>query len=272
MKKLFVMFLAAFMFVAPAAAVEFTLGTPVMLGYKNFSDTKFFKANGDALACFMLYFKYVDNAAGFRYWNGAKNGFLISMPDLYNISGYVFENAADNKIPESLVKLDGANGSCQKLYNALQNYTESIDQLTDDFVWDTFASVANMQKDELFAEMADNQQKLTEYATQSGRMDDNMNGDPDDIYDITASYTDVISMSNASMAMFNSLESYIKHRYCASDVGAVVSCVSNPPQLQCDTLPNITYLERDLNLLCYNSNWEHYIAQDGTYGIRLKRQ
>ena len=84
-------------------------------------------------------------------------------------------------------------------------------------------------------------------------------------------YTDM----DASYARHNMLlyiQSYILNRYCASDVGAVVSCVSNPPQLQCDLLPNTTYLQRDLDLLCNNRNWEDYVIGDGVYELRLERQ
>ena len=228
------------MFVAPATADDagggFTLDTRVVLSYDNFANTGFFSADKQGLLCFMYYLKYLDYLY-YDYYDESKNGFRMSMSQLYGMASYIFERVLADNIPDAIMKVEYADVSCPVLHDMLK----------------------------------DNQQKAEEAAEQSGRMDANMNGNPDDIYSITVQYTDM----DASYARHNMLlyiQSYILNRYCASDVGAVVSCVSNPPQLQCDMLPNTTYLQRDLDLLCNNRNWEDYVIGDGVYELRLKRQ
>lgn len=272
MKKLFMMFLVAVMFISPAVSAddsEFTMDTRVVLSYDNFANTGFFSADKQGLLCFMYYLKYLD--LNYDFYDESKNGFRMSMPQLYGMASYIFERVLADNIPDVIMKVEYTDVSCPVLHDMLKDNSNSVEQISSDFVWDTFSDAANMQRNQLLAEIADNQQKAEEAAEQSGRMDANMNGNPDDIYSITVQYTDM----DASYARHNMLlyiQSYILNRYCASDVGAVVSCVSNPPQLQCDMLPNTTYLQRDLDLLCNNRNWENYVIGDGVYELRLKRQ
>lgn len=273
MKKLFMMFLAAFMFVAPAAADDtgggFTLNTRVVLSYDNFANTGFFSADKQGLLCFMYYLKYLDYLY-YDYYDESKNGFRMSMSQLYGMASYIFKRVLADNIPDAIMKVEYADVSCPVLHDMLKDNSNSVEQISSDFVWDTFSDAANMQRNQLLAEIADNQQKAEEAAEQSGRMDANMNGNPDDIYNITVQYTDNADASYARMNMSSDIRMYIMGRYCATDY-AYISCVPTP-SLNCDLLPNTTYLQRDLDLLCNNRNWEDYVIGDGVYELRLKRQ
>lgn len=272
MKKLFMIFLAAFMFVAPAAADDtgggFTLDTRVVLSYDNFANTGLFSGDKQGLLCFMYYLKYLDYLY-YDYYDESKNGFRMSMSQLYGMASYIFKRVLADNIPDAIMKVEYADVSCPVLHDMLKDNSNSVEQISSDFVWDTFSDAANMQRNQLLAEIADNQQKAEEAAEQSGRMDANMNGNPDDIYNITVQYTDM-DASYARHNMFLYIQSYIHNRYCATET-AYISCVPTP-SLNCDLLPNTTYLQRDLDLLCNNRNWEDYVIGDGVYELRLKRQ
>ena len=270
MKKLFVMFLVAVMFISPAVSAddsEFTMDTRVVLSYDNFANTGFFSGDKQGLLCFMYYLKYLD--LNYDFYDESKNGFRMSMPQLYGMASYIFERVLADNIPDVIMKVEYTDVSCPVLHDMLKNNSNSVEQISSDFVWDTFSDAANMQRNQLLAEIADNQQKAEEAAEQSGRMDANMNGNPDDIYSITVQYTDM-DASYARHNMFLYIQSYILNRYCATE-NAYISCATTP-SLNCDLLPNITYLERDLDLLCNNRNWENYVIGDGVYELRLKRQ
>lgn len=270
MKKLFVMFLVAVMFISPAVSAddsEFTMDTRVVLSYDNFANTGFFSGDKQGLLCFMYYLKYLD--LNYDFYDESKNGFRMSMPQLYGMASYIFERVLADNIPDVIMKVEYTDVSCPVLHDMLKNNSNSVEQISSDFVWDTFSDAANMQRNQLLAEIADNQQKAEEAAEQSGRMDANMNGNPDDIYSITVQYTDM-DASYARHNMFLYIQSYILNRYCATE-NAYISCAPTP-SLNCDLLPNITYLERDLDLLCNNRNWENYVIGDGVYELRLKRQ
>ena len=270
MKKLFVMFLVAVMFISPAVSAddsEFTMDTRVVLSYDNFANTGFFSADKQGLLCFMYYLKYLD--LNYDFYDESKNGFRMSMPQLYGMASYIFERVLADNIPDVIMKVEYTDVSCPVLHDMLKNNPDSVEQISSDFVWDTFSDAANMQRNQLLAEIADNQQKAEEAAEQSGRMDANMNGNPDDIYSITVQYTDM-DASYARHNMFLYIQSYILNRYCATE-NAYISCAPTP-SLNCDLLPNITYLERDLDLLCNNRNWENYVIGDGVYELRLKHQ
>lgn len=273
MKKLFVMFLAAFMFVAPAAADDtgggFTLDTRVVLSYDNFANTGFFSGDKQGLLCFMYYLKYLDYLY-YDYYDESKNGFRMSMSQLYGMASYIFKRVLADNIPDAIMKVEYADVSCPVLHDMLKDNSNSVEQISSDFVWDTFSDAANMQRNQLLAEIADNQQKAEEAAEQSRRMDANMNGNPDDIYNITVQYTDNADASYARMNMSSYIKMYIIGRYCATET-AYIGCVPTP-YLNCDLLPNTTYLQRDLDLLCNNRNWEDYVIGDGVYELRLKRQ
>lgn len=273
MKKLFVILLMAFMFVAPATADDtgggFTLDTRVVLSYDNFANTGFFSADKQGLLCFMYYLKYLDYLY-YDYYDESKNGFRMSMSQLYGMASYIFKRVLADNIPDAIMKVEYADVSCPVLHDLLKDNSNSVEQISSDFVWDTFSDAANMQRNQLLAEIADNQQKAEEAAEQSGRMDANMNGNPDDIYNITVQYTDNADASYARMNMSSDIRMYIMGRYCATDY-AYISCVPTP-RLDCDLLPNTTYLQRDLDLLCNNRNWEDYVIGDGVYELRLKRQ
>lgn len=272
MKKLFAMFLAVFMFVAPATADDtgggFTLDTRVVLSYDNFANTGFFSADKQGLLCFMYYLKYLDYLS-YDYYDESKNGFRMSMSQLYGMASYIFKRVLADNIPDAIMKVEYADVSCPVLHDMLKDNSNSVEQISSDFVWDTFSDAANMQRNQLLAEIADNQQKAEEAAEQSGRMDANMNGNPDDIYSITVQYTNA-DASYARMNMFSYIQMYIIGRYCATE-NAYISCAPTP-SLNCDLLPNTTYLQRDLDLLCNNRNWEDYVIGDGVYELRLKRQ
>ena len=270
MKKLFVMFLVAVMFISPAVSAddsEFTMDTRVVLSYDNFANTGFFSADKQGLLCFMYYLKYLD--LNYDFYDESKNGFRMSMPQLYGMASYIFERVLADNIPDVIMKVEYTDVSCPVLHDMLKNNPDSVEQISSDFVWDTFSDAANMQRNQLLAEIADNQQKAEEAAEQSGRMDANMNGNPDDIYSITVQYTDM-DASYARHNMFFYIQSYILNRYCATE-NAYISCAPTP-SLNCDLLPNTTYLQRDLDLLCNNRNWEDYVIGDGVYELRLKRQ
>lgn len=273
MKKLFMMFLVAFMFVAPATADDtgggFTLDTRVVLSYDNFANTGFFSGDKQGLLCFMYYLKYLDYLY-YDYYDESKNGFRMSMSQLYGMASYIFKRVLADNIPDAIMKVEYADVSCPVLHDMLKDNSNSVEQISSDFVWDTFSDAANMQRNQLLAEIADNQQKAEEAAEQSGRMDANMNGNPDDIYNITVQYTDNADASYARMNMFSYIRMYIIGRYCATET-AYIGCVPTP-YLNCDLLPNTTYLQRDLDLLCNNRNWEDYVIGDGVYELRLKRQ
>ena len=252
MKKLFVMFLVAVMFISPAVSAddsEFTMDTRVVLSYDNFANTGFFSGDKQGLLCFMYYLKYLD--LNYDFYDESKNGFRMSMPQLYGMASYIFERVLADNIPDVIMKVEYTDVSCPVLHDMLKNNSNSVEQISSDFVWDTFSDAANMQRNQLLAEIADNQQKAEEAAEQSGRMDANMNGNPDDIYSITVQYTDM-DASYARHNMFLYIQSYILNRYCATE-NAYISCAPTP-SLNCDLLPNITYLERDLDLLCNNRN------------------
>ena len=260
------------MFVAPATADDagggFTLDTRVVLSYDNFANTGFFSADKQGLLCFMYYLKYLDYLY-YYFYDESKNGFRMSMPQLYGMTSYIFKGVLADNIPDAIMKVEYADVSCPVLHDMLKNNPNSVEQISTDFVWDTFTNVANMQKDELLAEMATNQQKAEEAAEQSGRMDANMNGNPDDIYNITVRYTDM-DAPYARQNMFFYIQAYILNRYCATET-AYIGCAPTP-HLNCDLLPNTTYLQRDLDLLCNNRNWEDYVIGDGVNELRLKRQ
>lgn len=272
MKKLFVMFLAAFMFVAPATADDtgagFTMDTPVMLSYDNFANTGFFSADKQGLLCFMYYLKYLDYL-NYDFYDENTNGFRMSMLQLYAVSSYIFEKVLVKSIPDAIMQVENTDISCNVLRNRLNTHPDSFTQISYDFVFDAFSDAANMQRNQLLVEVATNQQKAEEAAEQSRRMDANMNGNPDDIYNITVQYTDM-GESYARHNMFLYIQSYILNRYCATE-NAYISCTPTP-YLNCDLLPNTTYLQRDLDLLCNNRNWADYVIGDGVYELRLKRQ
>ena len=272
MKKLFVMFLAAFMFVAPAAADDtgggFTLDTRVVLSYDNFANTGFFSADKQGLLCFMYYLKYLDYLY-YDYYDETKNGFRMSMSQLYGMASYIFNRVLADNIPDAIMKVENTDVSCNVLRNRLNTHPDSFTQISYDFVFDAFSDAANMQRNQLLVEVATNQQKAEEAAEQSIRMDANMNGNPDDIYNITVQYTNA-DAPYARMNMFSYIQMYIIGRYCATE-NAYISCAPTP-SLNCDLLPNTTYLQRDLDLLCNNRNWEDYVIGDGVYELRLKRQ
>lgn len=272
MKKLCMILLMAFMFVAPVGATDseigFTLDTPVMLGYDNFANTEFFSSDEKGLQCFVYYLIYMD-LLHYDYYDETKNGFRMTMGELFALTNFIFEKILNDDIPTAVMKAEYTDTSCPILYNMLKNSSISMDQLSFDFVFDAFSNATNMQRDELFYDMADNQQKAEEAAEQSRRMDANMNGNPDDIYNITVQYTDA-DASYARMNMSSDIKMYIMGRYCATDY-AYFSCVPTP-RLDCDLLPNTTYLQRDLDLLCNKRNWEDYVIGDGVSELRLERQ
>ena len=259
------------MFVAPATADDtgggFTLDTRVVLSYDNFANTGFFSADKQGLLCFMYYLKYVD--LNYDFYDESKNGFRMSMPQLYGMTSYIFKGVLADNIPDAIMKVEYTDVSCPVLHDMLKNNPDSVEQISYDFVWDTFSDAANMQRNQLFAEMADNQQKAEEAAEQSRRMDANMNGNPDDIYNITVQYTDM-DTHQAYETMVAYIQAYIRDKYCAND-SVLFSCYPTP-SLNCDLLPNTTYLQRDLDLLCNERNWESYTVGDGVYELRLERQ
>lgn len=273
MRKLFIMSLAFFLFVVPTITVcaddkiDFILDTPIVLSYDNFANTELFSSDENALLCFMYYLRYLDYLY-YDFYDEEKNGFRMSMPQLFGIAKYIFENVSAGNIPDVITKVD-ADVSCPVLRDMLKNNPDSVAQVSSDFVFDTFFDAANMQQGQLLTKTADNQQISAESDDRSRRIDANMNGNPDDIYNITVQFTGM-DIPYARTQMFHYIQMYVVDRYCANGT-AEFSCVPTPT-LNCDLLPNTTYLQRDLDFMCNNSNWQYYVIGDGLYELRLKRK
>ena len=257
MKKLFAMFLAAFMFVAPATADDtgagFTLDTRVVLSYDNFANTEFFTSHENGFWCFMLFMRWMDLYWNTKYFDKSVNGYNISMSELYKLSDFVLQNVSHNRIPKDITNVEKENNinSCLFLQAALPssilpNSKNRIREISAELVFDVFSNAAD-----------------------PARMDANMNGNPDDIYNITVQHTDM-DTHQAYQTMATYIRAYIRDKYCAND-SVLFSCLPTP-SLNCDLLPNTTYLQRDLDLLCNKRNWADYVIGDGVYELRLKRQ
>lgn len=269
MKKIFVMFLAALMFIVPATAesgdgTRLTMDTPIVFSYDNFANTKLFASDDTGAWCFLIYLMYLD-WKNYDYYDESINGFRMSMVDLGLLAKYIFEQVANNDIPSDVMEIESTDTSCPVLHDMLKNHSGSIEDLSVDFVFDAVTDVMDMQEGQVLTEL----KKAEENAERSRRIEANMNGNPDDIYNITVQYTD-IDASYARRQMFAYIQSYIINRYCATE-SAVMSCAPTP-SLDCDLLPNTTYLQRDLDLLCNNRNWSDYVIGDGVYELRLERQ
>ena len=249
MKKIFVMFLAALVFVAPAAAddndIEFTMDTPVLLSYDNFKSTDLFSSDEDGLRCFMRYISSLDN----DYYDETKNGLRVSVRQLFYVFWEFFVAVSDNKIPDEKMNAEGV--SCSGVRDTLKSMPDenSIANLDYALVVDTFANVVGPQK-----------------VVDAAHMDDGS----DEIYNITVSYRGGINRKNAVREMYDSIKRYIRKKYCVNDA-ALISCAPTP-SLRCDPVPNTTYLQRDLDLLCDERNWQFDPVGDDLYEIRLKRQ
>ena len=127
MKKLFVMFLVAVMFISPAVSAddsEFTMDTRVVLSYDNFANTGFFSADKQGLLCFMYYLKYLD--LNYDFYDESKNGFRMSMPQLYGMASYIFERVLADNIPDVIMKVEYTDVSCPVLHDMLKNNPDSL--------------------------------------------------------------------------------------------------------------------------------------------------
>ena len=277
MKKLFVMFLVAVMFISPAVSAddsEFTMDTRVVLSYDDFANTEFFTSHENGFMCFMLFMQWMDLYWNTKYFDESVNGYNISMSELYKLSDFVLQNVSHNRIPEDIINFEKESdtNSCKFLQAALPNSilpnsNKRISEISTELVFDVFSNAADKQSNKLSTETNTNHQTQNVTADPA-RIDANMNGDPDDIYDIVIQYTDM-DASSVRSRMFLKIQKYIINRYCATD-NVMFSCVPEP-RLNCDLLPNTTYLERDLDLLCNNRNWGDYVIDDGVYELRLER-
>lgn len=154
MKKIFVMFLAALVFVAPAAAddVVFDADMPVVLSYEHIKNSDFFVANPDALGCFVLYLGWLNSVGGGQYYDAVTNGIRISMNQLAALAnaavigiGYGMMPYDSGEYVAAYVsgghKVSGYDASCAALKKLVPDDKEAQRRLAIDIVWDIFDSV-----------------------------------------------------------------------------------------------------------------------------------
>lgn len=90
--------------------------------------------------------------------------------------------------------------------------------------------------------------------------------DSNAIYEITESG---IHENYLQSSFFRKLRDFIVTKYCTNNA-ASISCAPKP-LLKCDMVKNTKYLERDLELMCNNSNWKRYYDKEtGMFTITLK--
>ena len=234
MKKLFVMFLAAFMFAAPATADDgrFSAETKYIMDFQTIFDTKFWD---DVYA----YQEFLTGYCG-KYFDEKTNGLNISLLDLANTCvSYMADEWMDEHPGTNIEAMD-------------KSVSDDLIRRCVDMAYSAFSIAQNKSVKQLSNE---NQALAIEQTK-------------DDIYKISKTY----NQKNMIFSMFRgTLGGYIVSKYCSGNAGSPY-CGETPGiscTLRTDDQAVRDLLNRDLEYYCDDTTWNITDIGNGRYQVSV---